>query len=217
MPVGRLVPRARQEPAIVMQAAQQFTISDTMRRYGGAADLLLVGDSLIQNWQWDDSWSLLVKDRKAINFGLGGDRIENLLWRLDQGLVDHLDVSQVVLLIGINNIWTAPSAMEVADGILRCAERVKAGLPRARLLVYGLLPLEGKVAHLDPLREEINHILEGMLAVRDFEYRYFGGCLTSTAPQTNRHFTSDGCHLLDHAYRLWAEDILEWANAQTLN
>jgi len=48
----------------------------------------MLGDSLTQGWQWDRSWGQQISHgRKILNFGLGGDRIEHLLWRLEQGLV----------------------------------------------------------------------------------------------------------------------------------
>src|SRR5580658_3435240 len=53
----------------------------------GEAQLVFLGDSITNNWEkagkevWDKYWGPL----NAANFGIGGDRTEHVLWRLDHG------------------------------------------------------------------------------------------------------------------------------------
>ena len=51
----------------------------------GEIDLLMVGDSITNNFDSIGApvWKKYFEPRKAINLGFGGDRTNNVLWRLD--------------------------------------------------------------------------------------------------------------------------------------
>ena len=66
-----------------------------MRSERGAAEIVLLGDSLTQGWgggwdgaAWNAAWERHFEGRRAVNLGIGGDRIEQILWRLDHGALD---------------------------------------------------------------------------------------------------------------------------------
>src|SRR5579864_2838407 len=71
----------------------------------GEAQLVFLGDSITHNWEkggkdvWEKYWTPL----NAANFGIGGDRTEHVLWRLDHGNFDGLKPKEIVLMIGTNN------------------------------------------------------------------------------------------------------------------
>ena len=58
----------------------------------GEAQLVFLGDSITHGWEgkgkavWEKTWA----PRKAANFGIGGDRTEHVLWRLENGNFDGL-------------------------------------------------------------------------------------------------------------------------------
>ena len=72
----------------------------------GPVDVLLVGDSI--TIQWGDSWKRNFPDLKAVNIGIGGEKTQNVLWRLDHGGVDGLEPKVVILMIGNNNMFLRP-------------------------------------------------------------------------------------------------------------
>ena len=58
----------------------------------GPCDVLLVGDSITQQWGspldkgvLNESWRKLFANYRTINIGIGGDKVQNVLWRLDHG------------------------------------------------------------------------------------------------------------------------------------
>ena len=55
----------------------------------GPIDVLLVGDSITM--QWGAAWTKHFPTLKTVNIGIGGDKTQNVLWRLDHGGVDGLE------------------------------------------------------------------------------------------------------------------------------
>ena len=55
------------------------------RAKAGDVDLLFIGDSITQGWNDNAVWKKYYGERKAMNAGIGGDRTQHVLWRLDNG------------------------------------------------------------------------------------------------------------------------------------
>lgn len=79
----------------------------------GSVDILLVGDSITQQWnspldvgKFNTAWQKHFGHYKTINLGIGGDKTQNILWRLDHGGLESIDPRLVILLIGNNNMFS---------------------------------------------------------------------------------------------------------------
>ena len=68
---------------------------------------MLIGDSIEAGLRrYPTVWRNFILQHKTINLGIGGDRNENVLWRInDIGLLNS--IRSVVILCGTNNIDTA--------------------------------------------------------------------------------------------------------------
>jgi lysophospholipase L1-like esterase len=117
----------------------------------GGVDLLLVGDSITQNYEktgpapdevFAPTWSRYFAAHHAMNLGFSGDRTEHVLWRLQHGEVDGLTPKDVVLLIGTNNTAVGQTAEQVAAGTIAVVDELHRRLPGAKILVVGILPSE---------------------------------------------------------------------------
>ncbi len=106
----------------------------------GPVDVLLVGDSITQ--QWGPAWEKHFPGLKTVNLGIGGDKTQNVLWRLDHGGVAGLDPRVVVLMIGNNNMFfTLETGIEpVAMGIKACVDNLRGVFPAAPVVVAKILP-----------------------------------------------------------------------------
>ena len=69
----------------------------------GNIDLLFLGDSITQGWNNNEVWRRHFEPRKAANFGIGGDRTEHVLWRIQNGELEGIAPKVTVLMIGTNN------------------------------------------------------------------------------------------------------------------
>jgi lysophospholipase L1-like esterase len=106
----------------------------------GPIDVLLVGDSITQ--QWGPAWAKHFPGLKTVNLGIGGDKTQNVLWRLDHGGVAGLEPRVIVLLIGNNNMFFTPETgvEAAAKGIETCAKNLRAKFPSAPVVVVKILP-----------------------------------------------------------------------------
>ena len=110
--------------------------------------VILVGDSIIHYWggvpaheiqRGADSWDALFEPLRAVNMGFGMDRVENMLWRVQNGELDGIAPDVVLLEGGTNNYATATDD-EIARGMENLAEEVASRLPKARILLLGMTP-----------------------------------------------------------------------------
>ena len=115
----------------------------------GPCDVLLVGDSITQQWGspldkgvLNAAWLKAFPDAKTINIGIGGDKAQNVLWRLDHGGVEGLKPRAIVLMIGNNNMFFTPETgvPAAAQGIQTCAANLREKFPAATLIVAQILP-----------------------------------------------------------------------------
>jgi platelet-activating factor acetylhydrolase IB subunit beta/gamma len=112
----------------------------TAQAHAGPVDVLLVGDSI--TIQWGESWKKHFPNWKAVNIGIGGDKTQNILWRLDHGGVDKLEPKSIVLMIGNNNMFFTPETgiEAVAQGIEMCVKNLREKFPNAMIVVAKILP-----------------------------------------------------------------------------
>lgn len=112
----------------------------TVQANAGPVDVLLVGDSI--TIQWGESWKKHFPDLKAVNIGVGGDKTQNVLWRLDHGGVEGLQPKVIVLMIGNNNMFFTPETGidAAAKGIEMCVKNLHAKFSNAKIIVAKILP-----------------------------------------------------------------------------
>ncbi|XP_037544013.1 platelet-activating factor acetylhydrolase IB subunit beta [Nematolebias whitei] len=127
----------------------------------GEPEVLFVGDSMVQLMQQYEVWRECFSPLHALNFGIGGDNTCNVLWRLQNGELENIRPKVVVLWVGTNNY--GHTAEQVAGGILAIAQLLTSHLPKAKIVVLGLLP---RGERPNPLREKnaaVNKLLRSWL------------------------------------------------------
>lgn len=182
----------------------------TVQANAGSVDVLLVGDSI--TIQWDDSWAKHFPDRKAVNIGIGGDKTQNVLWRLDHGGVEGLQPKAIVLMIGNNNMFFTPETgiEAAAKGIGMCVKNLREKFPDAPLVIAKILP-----AHAPGIRfyEDIkltNAALDLLKLEGDPKVRVLDLWTDFTnADGTIKQelFTPDHIHLSPAGYAVYAERL----------
>jgi len=175
----------------------------------GGVDLLFVGDSITEGWEWGDGehWKAHFVPLGAANFGIGGDTTQNLLWRLDNGDVGALKPKVVVVLIGTNNLGRENATpAEAARGVEAVVTKLRAAFPNAKIVLHGIFPCDySPTAEVRQRVKDVNSLLarldgaDGKVVFRDIGPLFLepdGSILPAVSP--------DGLHLTPEGYRRWA-------------
>jgi lysophospholipase L1-like esterase len=172
-----------------------------------------MGDSITQGWglAGKEAWETSFAPLNAANFGIGGDKTGNVLWRLDHGELDGISPKLVVLMIGVNNLWSGKNTgEEIAGGIRAIVEKLRAKLPQAKVLVLGVLPIDPNRDGIGRLKaQEINvhaaRLDDGMMV------KFFDAgrkLVDKNGRLLEGAYLPDHLHLTAKGYDLLAMDLL---------
>src|SRR5262245_2881689 len=130
----------------------------------GNADLIFIGDSITQGWEnaGKNVWAEFYAKRNAVNLGIGGDRTQHVLWRLDHGNIEGIKPKLAVLMIGTNNSG-ANTSQQIAEGVKLIVEKLRAKLPTTKVLVLAIFPRGAdKDSPQRKVNEGANEIIKGL-------------------------------------------------------
>src|SRR5581483_682187 len=107
----------------------------------GDIDLLFLGDSITDNWRSKGSsvWAKYYGSRHAANFGIGGDRTQHLLWRIENGELDGISPKAAVLMIGTNNS-NSDKPESIIEAIRLTLEQIRTRCPKTKILLLAIFP-----------------------------------------------------------------------------
>jgi hypothetical protein len=105
----------------------------------GPPENILIGASYFERLNRHDHEQILSKYLKGWrNHGIGGDRVEHIAWRIQNGCVPE-KVNKIILSAGTNNIGkNAP--LSIVKSILECVSSIQSIAPAADILVWGIPP-----------------------------------------------------------------------------
>ncbi|XP_028834954.1 platelet-activating factor acetylhydrolase IB subunit gamma isoform X1 [Denticeps clupeoides] len=129
---------------------------------GKEPDVLFVGDSLVQLLHEFEVWRKLFSPLHALNFGIGGDATQHVLWRLTNGELEYISPKVVVLWVGTNNHGHSPE--DICGGIIAIVHLIHTKLPHTHCLVLGLLPRGKSPNRLRERNAKVNELVQGKLS-----------------------------------------------------
>lgn len=172
---------------------------------GKTCDLIFIGDSI--TGMWDSAglkvWEKYYANRKALNFGAGGDKTQNALWRLETWKVSEFKPKVVVLLIGTNNI--DDSQADMLAGIKAVLGKVRSLYPGAQVLLTSLLPRADQPTHAAKVAE-VNVELRKLANGKQVHFVDLAPKFVAQA-DTYLGLGPDKLHLAHEGYEMWAEAL----------
>lgn len=162
MPKPTPLPRIPEDAVtpVVREPARHHRLLAVTRR--GNIDLLFLGDSITDRWPQNgpESWAKFASYRPG-NFGVSGERTENVLWRITNGALDGLNPKVTVILIGTNNIGQCRDEKPewAANGVKEIVDTVHAKLPNTKILLVSVFPTGLKSNPNRPRIEQLNQII----------------------------------------------------------
>ncbi len=177
---------------------------------GKPCDIIFIGDSITDNFtaaptpQWDlvgrAVWEQHYAGRNALNFGVGADRTEHVLWRLENMAIGAFRPKVAVILIGTNNNINAPA--EIAAGVKAVVAKTQEKFAGVKIILVSILPN----ARAPQKMEDANRLIAPL--GDDRTVYYFD--LASRMPKqgdTWKGLGRDRLHLSPEGYELWATEM----------
>ena len=146
--------------------------------------------------------------------GFGGDRTENVLWRLMHGEVDGIAPKVAVLMVGTNNTGhRQEDPATTAAGIKRDVEELRRRLPETKILLLAIFP-RGEKAD-DPLRlinQKVNAIIAGLADNQHVYFLDIGKAFLTADGMLSTDIMPDLLHPNEKGYEIWARAIAPQLN-----
>ncbi len=182
----------------------------------GKCDILFVGDSITDGWRGKPNpdtgkggaevFAKNYGDLSPYNIGIGGDRTQHVIWRLEHGEVEGIKPKVAVLMIGTNNLGGNTND-EIVSGITKIVGLLHEKLPTTKVLLLGIFP-RGKMA-TDPNRDRIKDINAKIAKLDDggktVKYLDIGPKFLTEDGTLPKEIMPDALHPNTHGYEIWAE------------
>jgi lysophospholipase L1-like esterase len=190
---------------------EQFLV----RRTSGPIDVLFLGDSITENWggRGKDVWAKTYGDMNPANFGIGGDKTQHVLWRIDNGELDGISPKVLVLMIGTNNVpGDAYSAEDILNADTKIVQEIRQKLPNTKILLLAIFPrgADPTDPKVIPLRAKIKTVNEGLAKLDDgstIRYLDIGDKFLDADGNLPKDIMPDALHPNAKGYQIWADSM----------
>lgn len=189
----------------------------------GDIDLLFLGDSITDAWGGEghnpkapgsEIFEQEFKPRKAANFGIGGDRTQHVLWRLQNGEFDTIKPKALMLMIGTNNSnGKDNTAEEIAEGIKAIVSEIHKRSPNTKVLLLAVFPRatgkdpaarQAQTDKINAVNQQIAKLDDGGKTIRFMD---IGKKFLAEDGSIPKEIMPDQLHLSPKGYRIWADAV----------
>ena len=174
----------------------------------GGIDLLFLGDSITDRWRTLGSnvWNKCYAPRHAANFGIGGDRTQHVLWRIEHGELDGVTPKVIVLMIGTNNS-NSDDAEPIAEAIRRIVASLRVKCPEAKVLLLGIFPRNKKTDKQHQMNKirQVNAMIAKLDDGKRVRYLNINEKLIGVDGFVHSDVMRDFIHPTEKGYQIWAE------------
>jgi lysophospholipase L1-like esterase len=169
--------------------------------------IVFLGDSLTE---WFD-WTGYFPEHEVLNLGVSGERVEELLDRLDRihARIDEPDI--LFIMTGINNI--AMDDYEITGYYRAVIERLTSWYPRTMIVIQSLLPVD--LHWIDNgIINGLNLSLQGIADAFKTEYlNVYSHFVNQEGRLIPSYLLDDGVHISDEGYSVWASVVAAYLAA----
>lgn len=173
----------------------------------GDAGVLFLGDSITAGWNGQKAiWTNAFGKYKPANFGIGGDRTQHVLWRIENGELEGIKPKAAVVMIGTNNSGV-DSAEGIAKGIAKIVETIRVKSPTTKILLLAVFPRGEKP---NATREKLKDVNARIAKLDDGKHIHFldiGDKFLQPDGSISKEIMKDYLHLTAPGYQIWADAI----------
>lgn len=203
-------PRTQQFSWMSMSTWYQKHAEDIQATEKGDIDVIFLGDSITDGWN-GEIWSKEIALLNAVNFGIGGDLTQNVLWRLNNGTIGKLDPKVVSILIGVNNLghYESTTPRDVFLGVEAIVNKALVAFPNAQIILQAVFPY-GQFSH-DENRIRVknsNKLVASLAQNPRVDFYDFGVLFLTENGDISKNIMSDFLHPTAVGYRIYADVLL---------
>ncbi len=171
-------------------------------RKGRPAELIFIGDSITEQWRWGagaQAWKQRFEQR-AFDFGLGADKTQHVLWRLQNFDLSFLNPKAAVVMIGTNNTGDTPE--DIAAGVRAVIAATQAKFPGVKVVLCSILPN----ARANDKMAAANKLLAPLADQRNVFYLDLAAKFPPEGDNW-KGLSRDKLHLTAEGYATWAAEL----------
>jgi lysophospholipase L1-like esterase len=187
----------------------------------GRIDVYFEGDSIARRWGATDYPDFLENWKKnffgwnAADFGWGADRVENILWRLENGELDGINPKVIVLLAGTNNVGNRvptegidAAAANITEGLTTVVHLMQSKAPNAVIILTAIFPRNDNMDVM-PEIDNINIALAKLADGRRVRYLNINNKLATPDGKLFDGMLNerDKLHPTLRGYQVWADAL----------
>jgi lysophospholipase L1-like esterase len=188
-----------------------------IKKMDGKIDVVFLGDSITDAWRRGgdrgglDLWKEHFAPLNALNLGIGGDRTQHVLWRIQHGELEGYKPKVFVIMIGTNNMGDPArggnTEQEIAAGNKAIIDEIDKQHPHAKILLLGIFPRSPKAT--DASRDKIKKTNEllAKLEGKNVKYLDIGEKFLDKDGSLSKEVMYDALHLTKKGFAIWAEAI----------
>ncbi len=173
------------------------------------ARVVFLGDSLTDQWRIPagglETWRREYVALGAANLGISGEDTPRLLDRVTRSRMEDLAAEAIVLLIGTNDVSAGAPPEEIARRVEAIVAVLRGKLPRARILLLGLLPRDAGASARRDAVAAVNRALARLDGGARVRFLDIGERFVRPDRTIPREVMPDGLHLSPEGYRIWAD------------
>jgi beta-glucosidase len=174
-------------------------------------ELLFIGDSITQGWEGQGAkevWAQFYAKRKAVNLGIGGDRTQHVLWRLENAPLEGVKPKAAVIMIGTNNSNGEDNTPgQIAEGVAAIVKKLRERLPNTKILLLGIFPRGENFNAQRGKLTQINQVLMKLDDGKNVHYLDIGHQFLTNDGILLAEIMPDYLHLSAKGYQIWADAI----------
>ncbi len=176
----------------------------------GKAQHVMIGDSITHYWNKQKNYKDTFAKYNTLNLGFGGDRTQNVLWRIQNGELDGVSPKVVTMMIGTNNIKRDTPA-DIALGIKAIVSELRQRLPESKIIVFSIFPRKHSRGKGEDFKavEDVNKLLPAIADnKRVFHVDLNKNFLDQNGEINPKLYGRDMLHLSNDGYAAWTKALL---------
>ena len=166
-----------------------------------------IGDSITQGWETRGSnvWHEFYGHRKALNFGVSGDRTQHVLWRFEQGQLAGIKAKAAVVMIGTNNSNKDDNTeSDILEGVTAIVQQIRLRQPATKIMLLGIFPRGKTFSTQRGKILQVNQALARLDDGKNIFYVDFGSQFIENDGTISKSIMPDALHPNEAGYKIWA-------------